>query len=120
MTTYFLLQPNNTPQSTDPHLRIFLKASGSGQLPLTAVIANTSTAPLRDLGPSLYQSQNSRLKSELRQNLSPFVSLQSHKNCHGIVDASVRVNDQLLHHRVVDLDLLQALPICNMSISYFF
>ena len=51
---------------------------------------------------------------------SPFVSLQSHKNCHGIVDASVRVNDQLLHHRVVDLDLLQALPICNMSISYFF
>ena len=111
MTTYFLLQPNNTPQSTDPHLRIFLKASGSGQLPFTAVIANTSTAPLRDLGPSLYQSQ--------RQNLSPFVSLQSHKNCHGIVDASVRVNDQLLHHRVVDLDLLQALPICNMVISYF-
>ena len=41
-------QYSNTPpaQTTNPHLRIFLSASASEQLPLTAVIANTSTAPL--------------------------------------------------------------------------
>ena len=33
-------------QTTNPHLSIFLSASASEQLPLTAVIANTSTAPL--------------------------------------------------------------------------
>ena len=34
----------------------------------------------------------------------PFMSLKSHEDGHGIVDASVGVNDQLLHHDL-DLDL---------------
>ena len=34
----------------------------------------------------------------------PFMSLKSHEDGHGIVDAGVGVNDQLLHHDL-DLDL---------------
>ena len=46
---------------------------------------------------------------------SPFVSLKSHQDCHGVIDACIRVDYQFLHHDV-DLDFEWTLSVCKLFI----